>query len=83
VLELEGSIRPDALLFGESQSRIVLSVRRRHLSRLREIASRAEVPLTVLGDVRGTRLVIGTLIDLPITELRRVWVSALPKRMGA
>jgi len=83
VLQLEGAIRPDALLFGESQSRIVLSVRRRHLPRLREMASRADVPLTVLGDVRGTRLVIGTLIDLPIAELRRVWADALPKRMGA
>jgi len=83
VLQLEGAIRPDALLFGESQSRIILSLRRRHLPRLREMASRADVPITVLGDVRGTRLVIGTLIDLPIAELRRVWAEALPRRMGA
>jgi phosphoribosylformylglycinamidine synthase len=83
VLQLEGSIRPDALLFGESQSRIVLSIRRRSLPRLRELASRADVPVTLLGEVRGTRLVIGSLIDLPIAELRRVWSSALPQRMGA
>jgi phosphoribosylformylglycinamidine synthase len=83
VLDLEGSIRPDALLFGESQSRIVLSIRKRQLGRLRDLATRAEVALTVLGEVRGTRLVIGTLIDSPITELRKVWTSALPRRMGA
>jgi len=32
-IELEGAIRPDALLFSESQSRIVLSLRRRHFGR--------------------------------------------------
>ena len=83
VIELEGAIRPDALLFGESQSRIVLTLRRRHLSRLREIAAAAEVPLTILGEVRGRRLIIGPLIDVEVEELRRVWDGALPRRMEA
>ena len=39
--------------------------------------------MTLLGEVKGTRLVIGTLIDQPIAELRRVWADALPRRMGA
>ncbi len=82
-LQLEGSIRPDALLFGESQSRIIVTVRRRQLTRLRELASTAGVTLTLLGEVRGSRLSLGTLIDLPIAELRRLWAGALPQRMGA
>jgi phosphoribosylformylglycinamidine (FGAM) synthase-like enzyme len=78
---LEGSIRPDALLFGESQSRIIVSLRRRHLSRLRELATAADVPLSMLGEVRGRRLVISPLIDLDLQELRRAWSEALPRRL--
>jgi phosphoribosylformylglycinamidine synthase subunit PurL len=83
VIELQGDIRPDALLFGESQSRIVVSLRRQHLSRLRDLARDAEVPLTVLGEVRGRRLIIAPLVDVEIEELSRVWTNALPRRMDA
>ncbi|GIW39999.1 MAG: phosphoribosylformylglycinamidine synthase subunit PurL [Candidatus Binatia bacterium] len=81
VVHPEGDIRPDALLFGESQSRLLLSLPRRSLPRLREIAQRAEVPLAVLGEVRGRRLVIGEFLDLPLEELRRAWTRALPRRL--
>jgi len=83
VIELEGSIRPDALLFGESQSRIILSLRRRHLARLRELAAAADTPLAVLGEVRGRRLVISPLIDLDLDDLRHAWSDALPRRLGS
>ncbi len=83
VVELEGAIRPDALLFGESQSRIIVSLRRQHLGRLRELAERHETPFTVLGEVRGHRLTIGSLIDLTLKEMRQVWETALPRRLGA
>jgi len=82
VIELEGAIRPDALLFGESQSRIVLSLRRRHLGRVRELAAAAEIPLAVLGEVRGRRLVIGPLIDVGVQEMQETWTRALPRRMA-
>ena len=81
VVELEGAIRLDALLFGESQSRIVLSMRRRNLSRLRELAAEHDVPLTSLGEVRGQRLVIHPLIDVDVSELQRAWSTALPRRL--
>lgn len=83
VIELQGAIRPDALLFGESQSRILLSLRRQNVGRLRELAAVAEVPLTMLGEVRGRRLIISPLIDLSLDELWRVWSEALPQRMEA
>jgi phosphoribosylformylglycinamidine synthase len=82
-ISMEGTIRPDAWLFGESQSRIVLSLRRRHLGQLRDLAAAVDVPLTVLGEVRGRRLRIGTLIDIPVSELYRLWNEAIPRRMEA
>ncbi|MGD9763083.1 MAG: phosphoribosylformylglycinamidine synthase subunit PurL [Candidatus Binatia bacterium] len=80
-IEMEAAIRPDAWLFGESQSRIVLSVRRKHLNRVRELARAADVPCTVLGEVRGRRLRIGTLVDVNTADLRRAWSEALRERM--
>jgi phosphoribosylformylglycinamidine synthase len=80
-IEMEAAIRPDAWLFGESQSRIVLSVRRKHVNRLRDLARAADVPLAVLGEVRGRRLRIGNLIDVNVAELRRAWTDAVPRRM--
>jgi phosphoribosylformylglycinamidine synthase II len=82
IIELEGAIRPDALLFGESQSRIVLSLRRRHLGRVRELAAAADMPLAVLGEVRGRRLVISPLIDVGVEAMQQAWATALPRRMA-
>jgi phosphoribosylformylglycinamidine synthase subunit PurL len=82
-ISMEGTIRPDAWLFGESQSRIVLSLRRRHLGQLRDLAAAVDVPMAVLGEVRGRRLRIGTLIDIAVSELYRFWQEAIPRRMEA
>jgi phosphoribosylformylglycinamidine synthase len=81
-IEMEAAIRPDAWLFGESQSRIVLSVRRKHVSRVRELARTADVPCVTLGEVRGRRLRIGTLVDVSTADLRHAWADALAERMG-
>ncbi|MFN8642051.1 MAG: phosphoribosylformylglycinamidine synthase subunit PurL [Candidatus Binatia bacterium] len=81
-IEMEAAIRPDAWLFGESQSRILVSVRRKHLNRLRELARDADVPCATLGEVRGRRLRIGTLIDVSSADLRQAWADALSERMA-
>jgi phosphoribosylformylglycinamidine (FGAM) synthase-like enzyme len=79
---IEGDMRRDALLFGESQSRMLLSLRRRNLSRLRDLARRDDMPVQVLGEVRGHSLVIDGLIDLPVEVARERWRRALERRIG-
>jgi len=81
-IEIQGSIRPDAWMFGESQSRILVSLRRKHLGRLRELAAQADVPTTVLGEVRGRRLRIGSLVDVGVADLYASWSTALSNRMA-
>src|SRR5207249_2458070 len=71
------------VLFGQSQSRMVASLRRRHLGRLRDLARREDVPFTVLGEVRPRSLVIGEVIDLPLEPLRERWRRALERRLGS
>lgn len=81
VVDIAATMRVDALLFGESQSRIVLSLKRRHWGRVRELAQQAGVACTLLGEVRGRRLVISPWIDVECATLREVWSNAIPRRM--
>ncbi|MBI3059349.1 MAG: phosphoribosylformylglycinamidine synthase II, partial [Deltaproteobacteria bacterium] len=80
-LQLLESVRPDALLFGESQSRIIVSLKEKDLNRLREIAEKEGAPMQVIGEVGGSRLVVHPLIRLPVDELKSIWSSSLEKRM--
>src|SRR5262245_34370006 len=81
-VDVEQGLRMDALLFGESQSRMLASLKRRHLGRLRDMARRDDVPFTVLGEVRGHSLVIGDAVDLPLDAARERWQHALERRLG-
>jgi phosphoribosylformylglycinamidine synthase len=81
-IDLEHGMRPDMLLFGESQSRVVVSIQRRDLARIRDRAERDEVPLEVIGEVRGDRLEIGEWIDLPVLDVSRAWRGALERALG-
>jgi len=72
-------IRGDALLFSESQSRIVVSVQEKDLSQLEAIAAQHNAPLLVIGSVGGTRLIIQPLVQLPVDELKSIWSNGLEK----
>jgi phosphoribosylformylglycinamidine synthase II len=80
-IEMREMIRGDALLFSESQSRILLSMQEKDLSQLQEIASRHGVALQVIGAVGGSRLSIQPILQLPVDELRSIWSSALGDRL--
>ena len=43
---------------------------------------RDDVPLTVLGEVRGRSLVVGDLIDVPVETARERWRRALERRLA-
>jgi phosphoribosylformylglycinamidine synthase II len=80
-IETHEMIRGDALLFSESQSRIVVSLEEKDLNQLQEIARKQHVPVQVIGAVGGTRLTIQPLLQLPIDEVRSIWGTALTQRL--
>lgn len=83
IIELDNyGIRKDSLLFGESQSRIVVSVRKIHLEKLEELACNNGVPLEVIGEVGGEHLLIDDKINLNIEELFAAWSAAIEKRIA-
>ncbi|MBC7247688.1 MAG: phosphoribosylformylglycinamidine synthase subunit PurL [Actinobacteria bacterium] len=78
-LRVESELRPHEWLFGESQSRFVVTVAEEDLESLRRLAAVRDVPLQVLGKTGGGRLVINDWIDLEVAEMRRVREEALER----
>jgi phosphoribosylformylglycinamidine synthase II len=81
-IDLNQKIRPDALLFGESQSRIIISLNEKGLSVIEKIASKYQVPFTVIGKVGGENLKIGGMIDSPVEKLADAYDKAIERIMG-
>jgi phosphoribosylformylglycinamidine synthase len=74
-------------LFGEAQSRAVVSLPPEGLGELRQLVDEHGIECTILGKVRGERLGIAvngvTVIDRPVERIARIWRDAIPRRMGA
>ncbi len=79
-------LRRDSLLFGESRSRIVLSVKPGEVERVKALAEKFGVAWARLGSVGGDRLTVGIRddrgrttgwIDRPSRDLDAIWRGAL------
>jgi phosphoribosylformylglycinamidine synthase len=83
-LDLEDDIRSDALLFGESQSRIIVSVRPDKADEIQKIARDLEIPLSRIGRTGGKNLTIRhqnkSILDFPIKEAFESWKQAIPDK---
>jgi phosphoribosylformylglycinamidine synthase subunit PurL len=80
-IEMREMIRGDALLFSESQSRIVVSLAEENLEQLQQVAAEHHVPMQVIGSVGGTSFVVQPLLRLPVDELRAIWSAGLTSRI--
>jgi phosphoribosylformylglycinamidine synthase len=80
-LAWEGSSRPDAFLFGETQSRYLLSCRGESLSRLKQILEFHRVPYHFFGKTAEREVSIqidgAPLIRLPVLEMYDIWYNSL------
>jgi phosphoribosylformylglycinamidine synthase II len=78
--------RTDALLFGETQSRVIVSVPPEKLPSLRDLAAARQVPCQVVGEVKGERLTFTVggrkLIDLTVKDLSLVHRSGLERTLS-
>ncbi len=83
-IELVDTIRPDALLFGESTGRVVIGTRDPRGADSRWRPSGAFRPMACRAT--GSRLVIGppggaAWIDAEVAALREHWRAAIPRRL--
>ena len=70
-------IRKDALLFGESQSRIILSAKEKNVKKILQIAKKNKAPVAIIGVVGGNKLTIGSMVNLSVDELYKTWHNAI------
>ena len=81
-VDLKDALRPDSLLFGESQSRIVVSVQVSKVRRLLALAAKKKVPAVVIGSTGGNNLQLShrgkKLVSAPVGRFFKAWKSAIP-----
>jgi len=68
-------------LFGESQSRIIISMSKDKLSKFEALAAEESTPWILLGVVGGHSLHIGTLMDIPLEDLDKAWSHSLKESL--
>jgi phosphoribosylformylglycinamidine synthase II len=83
-IALPDTLRPEALLFGESTGRVVATTAEPEA--LLALARERGVPAQRIGETGGARLVIrtpgrGPWIDAPVERLHRLWDRAIPRRL--
>jgi len=82
-VDLHEDLHADDLLFGECQSRIVISVKKRSVKELLALAQKMRVKAAVIGTTEGNRIVIRNrgrgLIHLPVRDGFRAWKNAIPE----
>ena len=92
VILTQDRLRLDALLFGESPSRVVVSVKPEHIKPLRELVQNSGVPCTELGQVTQGNMDISVRgahdrpvcqISMPLSEMSDQWHHALARQFGA
>jgi phosphoribosylformylglycinamidine synthase len=79
---LKSQLRPDALVFGEDASRIVVSYPASNREKVEAICRAAGAPLEDIGQVGGNTLNIEGVLEVKVGELKDAWSSALPKLVG-
>ena len=85
-----GRLRKDAVLFGESQSRVVVSAKPVDRQAILAQAMRFGVPIEVIGTVSGERLVVSVgdegsteqVIDQPVATLCDRWAFSLERTLN-
>jgi phosphoribosylformylglycinamidine synthase subunit PurL len=80
-IKLNSDIRPDSLLFGETQSRVIISALPEHNQRIARLAKIHRVQIENIGITGGANLNINDLIDLPVEKLHKIYEEAIPRLM--
>jgi phosphoribosylformylglycinamidine synthase len=85
-VHLNEGLRSDLYLFGEEQSRVVVSINAKNIDSLIDNAHKKGVPAAVIGETGGTQMIIEhkqkTLVDLPVETAYLAWKQALPERFA-
>jgi len=80
-INMEFMNRTDFELFGESHSRIIVSVEEKDIPSLVRIINKHDAPYKLLGKVDDKKFCINDLISFDINELYDLWYTAIKRKM--
>ena len=78
-VKVEQNVRKDALLFGESQSRVILSCSKENSSKIIELCKADAVSVQEIGEVSGDKLIINELINVDVKKISDAWKGAIER----
>ena len=81
-VEIKSELRKDALYFGESQSRIVLSSAPECRTKIVEKAKEFNVSISVIGEVGGSQATVNQDINLALNDLAEAYYNSIHKAMA-
>ena len=85
-LGIDSTVRNDAFLFGESQSRILISFSAKNRLVVEAKAKAMEVPFAIIGKVGGDSLIVDIngkeFIREKVSNLKELWFGALETYVG-
>jgi len=76
-----GDLRPDALLFGEAASRIVITTVPGSHDMIAHIGAKYAIPTAKIGRVGGDRLIINSFVDIGLADLETAYYESLKRLM--
>lgn len=82
-VDIPDEIRSDALLFGETQSRIIVTIKKHYIQELLDLAQEREIEMSVIGKTGGDRIIIyhchQKIIDVDVEQAFYLWKQAIPE----
>ncbi len=85
-VSIESTLRADAVLYSESQSRVLVSTTQANAAAFAEAIGKAGVPIAQIGTVTGETLNVSingaSKIAAQVSKLQQIWKDAIPCRMA-
>lgn len=83
-ISINMNMRSDLFLFGEDQSRVIISIKGQNIPALNELhRGYSTIGLTEIGTVGGDRLIINDEIDLSLSSIKTAYYESLSNIMGS
>lgn len=80
-INLADDLRPSSLLFGETQSRIIITANSKNVDLIKDITQTFNLPCTVIGEVKGKSLSIKAgeiVVEVSLSEMEEQYKEAIP-----
>jgi phosphoribosylformylglycinamidine synthase len=80
-IKINSAVRIDSLLFGESQSRVLVSAIPANGEKIIAAAQELGLKIQKIGSTGGDKLIINEAVSVPIAKLYKTYEEAIPKLM--